>query len=89
MYNDCSDDNGALPKLNKMQKNHIDGESGNQLSTSITVFSTWMLSELKPGLYGQKRSRWSPEVMSNTIGKFCVMLEIIFFFLYVTKESEV
>ena len=47
MWNYCSDDTVVFPKLNKMEKNDIDGESGAQLITSINVFSTWMLSQPK------------------------------------------
>ena len=54
MWNNCSDDTGAFPKLNKMEKNDIEGASGKQLATSLIVFSIWMLSEPKPGLDGQK-----------------------------------
>ena len=54
MWNDCSDNTGAFTKLNKMEKNDIGGASGTQLATSITVFSTWILSEPNLGLDGKK-----------------------------------
>ena len=53
MWNYFSDDTGAFPKTNKMEKNGIEGASGTQLARSLTVFSTWVLSESKPGLDGQ------------------------------------
>ena len=59
MWNDCLDDTGDFPKLNKTEKNDIEGASGAQLEISPTVLSTWMLSESKPALYG-KTSFWGP-----------------------------
>ena len=74
MWNNCSYNTGAFPKLDNMKKNDIEGSSGTQLAKSLAVFSTWMLSESKPGLDCQKNSRWIPEVMSKTIGNICVVL---------------
>ena len=45
MWNDCSDNTRAFPKLNNIQKIYIEGASGTQFEISLTVFSTWMLSE--------------------------------------------
>ena len=45
------------------------------MERSLAVFSAWILSESKSSLYGQKKSRWSTEVMSKTIGTVFVMLE--------------
>ena len=36
MRNNCSGDTGAIPKLNDMEKNYIEGASGTQLETSLT-----------------------------------------------------
>ena len=54
MWNNFSDNTGAFPKLNNMEKNDIEGACGTQLETSFTISSTWMLSESKPDLDGQK-----------------------------------
>ena len=54
MWNNCSDNTRDFPNINNMEKNDIEGASGAQLATSLTVFSNWMLSKSKPGLYGQK-----------------------------------
>ena len=53
MWNNFSDKTRAFPKLNNMEKNDIEGASGTQLARSLTIFSSWMLSELNPGLDGQ------------------------------------
>ena len=36
VWNNLSDDTGAFPKLNKMEKNYIEGASGTQLARSLT-----------------------------------------------------
>ena len=61
--------------MNQMEKNYIEVASGTQLEISLTIFSTWILSESNLGLDGQKKSCWSPEVMSETIVTIFVMLE--------------
>ena len=75
MWNECSDDTGAFPKIKNMEKNYIDGASGTQLATNINFFSAWMLCQSKKVLDGNKKLCWSPESMSKNIGTFCVMLE--------------
>ena len=55
MWNGCSDDTGAFPKLKNMEINYVDGASGAQLVTSLTVFRTWMLSRFKTVLDGKKK----------------------------------
>ena len=67
MWNIFSDDTLAFPKLNNMEKNDIEGAGGTHLSRSLTVFSTWMLSELKPGLDGKKFSLGS----RSHVGDYC------------------
>ena len=37
MWNNLSENTGAFPKVNGMEKNDIKGASGNQLATSLTV----------------------------------------------------
>ena len=44
MWNYCSDDTGAFPNLNNMEKKYIGGAIGMQLAISLTFFSTWILS---------------------------------------------
>ena len=53
MWNYCSEDTRAFPKLNKMDINDIEGASGMQLVTSLNVFSTWILSQPKTVLDGK------------------------------------
>ena len=53
MWNHCSDNTRAFPKINKMERNYIYGTSGTQLVTSIN-FSTWMLGQQKKVLDGKK-----------------------------------
>ena len=48
---------------------------GTHIEISITVFSTWILSEPKKYLDGKKRSHWIPEFISKAILKINVMLE--------------
>ena len=74
MWNNFSDNTGDFPKINNMEKDYVEGASGTHLEISLTVFSTWMLSESNPGLDGKKYC-WSPEIMSKTIGTICVILE--------------
>ena len=73
MWNYFSEDTGAFPALNKMEKIYIVDAGGTQLERVLTVFSTWILSESKPGLYGQKKSCWGAEVMSENIGTIFFM----------------
>ena len=54
MWHHCSDDTGVFPKMNKMEENEIEGAGGMKLARNITIFSTWILIELKPGLDVQK-----------------------------------
>ena len=75
IWNAYSDNTGAFPELNNIDKNDIYGASRTQLVTSLHIFSTWMISQLKKVLYVQKKLRWSLEFMLKTIGTFCVMLE--------------
>ena len=75
MFNDCSYDTRAFLKLNNMERNNIRGATGMQSVTSLNVFSTCILIQLKIVLYGQKRLYWSPKFMSKTIGTVFVMLE--------------
>ena len=79
MCNDLSDDIGAFPNLNNMDKNDIEGAIGTQLATSLNFFSTWMLIQPKKVLGVQKTLHWITEVTSKTTGTVCVMLEIDFF----------
>ena len=55
MWNDFSEDIGAFPELNKMDKNDTEGASGTQMVTSINIFSTWMMSQSKTFLDGQNK----------------------------------
>ena len=54
MWNDLSDHTEDFFNMNNMEKNYTESASGMQLVIIIIVFSYWMLSELKPALYGQK-----------------------------------
>ena len=47
MWNDCSDDTRAFLKLNKKEKNDIEGASGTQLVTILNIFSTCMMTQSK------------------------------------------
>ena len=60
MWNYFSDDTGAFPKLNKMDKNDIEGASGTQLVTSLNIFSTWMLNKFRTVLDVRKKLGCSP-----------------------------
>ena len=75
MWSGFSDDTGAFPKLNNMERNDIKNTTGMKLATSINVFSNWILSQSKTLLGGKKKLRWSPNFMSRIIGKFYVMPE--------------
>ena len=75
MWNDCSNDTGGLPKLNKMMKNDIEGATGMQVVRSLNVFFICMLSQPKTVLYGQKNLCCSPVVMLKNIETVCVILE--------------
>ena len=54
MWNDCSNNIGAFPKMNKTKKTYTEGATGTQLAIRLIVFSNWMLIESKPGLDGKK-----------------------------------
>ena len=60
--------------MNNMEKLFIEGVNGTQLAISINNFSTWILSQSKTVLEGQKNLLCIPEVMPKTIGTVCVML---------------
>ena len=74
MWNYFSNDTGYFPKLDEIDRNYIEGESGKQFVTSSNVFSTCMMSKFKTVLYGKKYICWSPEVMLESIGIVFVML---------------
>ena len=75
MWNDCSDNTGVFTKMSNMEKHDIEVASGMQLVTSLNVFSTWMLTQFLTVLDGQKKLLRGQELISNTIGTVCVMLE--------------
>ena len=52
MWNYLSDKTGAFLKMNTMDKNYIEGQSGTQLITSIVVFSACILIQSKIVVYG-------------------------------------
>ena len=55
MWKDCSDDTGVFPNMNKIEKNDTNGASGTHLATSLNVFNTWIMSQLKTVLDGQNK----------------------------------
>ena len=71
MWNGCSDDTGAFPKLKNMEINYVDGASGAQLVTSLTVFRTWMLSRFKTVLDGKKNMLGSISNFEDYWNSFC------------------
>ena len=75
MWNYCSYDTEAFSNLNKMDKNDIEVASGTQLVRSLNIFSTWMMSQSRRVLDGQKKLCCSPEFMPKAIRKFCVTLK--------------
>ena len=82
MWNDFSDDTGAFRKLNKMEINDIQDASGTPLAISLTVISTWILSESKPALDGKKISLDSKSHVKDYWKNLCcVGKENIFCFL--------
>ena len=90
MLKDCSDDTGAFTNLNKMEKDDMEGASGTQLARSLTVFSTWIMSESKPGLDGKNVLSESRSHVEDYWNNLCyVGKEKIFASCKVPKESEV
>ena len=60
MWSDFSDETGSFPKLKKMERSDIENVTGTYLVTSLNAFSSWMLSQSKIFLDGQKKIAWGP-----------------------------
>ena len=59
LWNDFSGNTRSFPKMNNMGKTDSEGAGGTQLVTSLNIFSTWMMSQPKTVLDGQKKLCWS------------------------------
>ena len=79
MWNDWSDDTGAFPSLNKMEKRDIEGASGMQLARSLNVFSAWMLRKSKPVLDSKKVPFESISHVEDYWNDLCYLGKEIFF----------
>ena len=89
MWDDCSDDTGAFPKLKNTERNYIDVASGSQLVTSLNVFRTWMLSQFKTVLDGKKTMLESKSNLEDYWNSLCYVWKgKIYCLLWGTKWSE-
>ena len=59
LWNDCSCDTRGFSKTNNMGKTDTESAGGKQLVKSLNIFSTWMMSQPKTVLDGQKKLCWS------------------------------
>ena len=71
MWDYCSDDTGAFPKLKNTERNYIDGASEAQLVTILNVFRTWMLSQFKTVLDGKKTMLESKSNLEDYWNSLC------------------